>query len=114
MTTLQRELISRSAAAVLGLALIYGGWRCIAKGLDFARDSAQRESVGDVSRRARGSGLGLPIYAGVILLIVGIPIAGIAVVPTRWIEKVYRVSPPVTHEHFDGDSRRVWWPFRWL
>ena len=35
LSTLQREIISRSAMAVLGLALLYGGYRCVKTGLNF-------------------------------------------------------------------------------
>ena len=81
----------------MGLALLYGGWRCVAKGLSFAEES--QTSIRSVRRGTNASGL--PLMVGSVMLILGAAIGGIAVVPTGWIDKVYRISPPVTG---DGDS----------
>lgn len=107
MSNFQRELISRATAGVVGVALLYGGWKCVAKGLAFADEmsqSGQRASVRSVRRGTNASAL--PLLVGGVMLIVGTAIGGIAVVPTRWIDKVYRVSPPQTSDRDTASSSR--------
>jgi hypothetical protein len=92
MTQLQRELVSRLTAAVLGAALLYGGWWCIKTGLGFSR------------------GGGLLFLTGGLLLLVGLPLVLFGLLPTRAIERVFRPAAPKTgHDETDGGTGSHWW-----
>jgi hypothetical protein len=113
MNKLQRELVSRATAGVVGLAFLYGGWRCVAKGMEFSEEARGRQVLAKSSSTRRSSGSGLPFMAGGVLLLIGAAIGGIAVVPTRLIDKVYRISPPETGDR-GQDANRNLGPFRWM
>ena len=101
MTKFQRELVSRGAAAFVAVLLLYGGWRCLSKGMalsDEAREAAARRSGPYAGVRHRPSGAG-PLYlVGTVLVLGGLPLAGFALLPTRWIYRVF------TYQH--GDDER--------
>ena len=106
MTKLQRELVSRMAALVLGLALVYGGWRCVAKAVELGE--AQQRDFGSQGRRGRGRGSGaLPFYfAGGVLLLVGVPTVLFTVLPPGAVERVFRPGAPVSGEPPESEFDR--------
>lgn len=97
MTKLQRELISRMTAALLGAALVYGGWKCLKIGLGLS------------------SGAGLLFLSGGLLLLVGLPLVLFALLPTRAIERLFPPSAPQTGDDgTDGGQATRWWDlFLW-
>lgn len=93
MTQFRRELVSRGTAAVVALLLLYGGWRCAAKGAALSREARTEAARADgpyggrAGPRATGAG---PVYVvGAVLALGGLPLAGVALLPTRWIYRVF-------------------------
>lgn len=85
--TLTGEIIGRSALAVLGLAFLIGGYKCIRTAIAIERDFDQRAS--HTFRYTRSSsGAGIPLAAGVTLCILGAPLLFAAFVPVRAVEKL--------------------------
>jgi hypothetical protein len=81
------EIIGRCALAVIGLGLLFGGYKCIRTGIDIERDFNQRHATDRYYTRS-GSGAGAPLGIGIVLLIVGAPFLTAAVVPLSVIEKL--------------------------
>jgi hypothetical protein len=81
------EIIGRCALAVIGLGLLWGGYKCVRTGIAIERDYNQRFSTG--THRARStSGSGAPLAIGIVLLIAGAPFLTAAVVPVSVMEKL--------------------------
>jgi hypothetical protein len=99
LSKLHREIISRSTMAVVALALLYGGYRCMRAGNEWSH--AFRDQNDYASRRQvrRGSGAGYAYGAGVLLLIGGGVFGLMAVVPAETFARL--MGPPDT-------SRRSW------
>jgi len=96
--------------AVLGLALLYGGYRCLKTGWEFRREFREEDSSATYRQTRRSSAAGLPILIGVVLVISGAPFALAAVVPTTWFAKV--MGPPsqiALHENPRSDNPRGPW-----
>lgn len=96
LTPLQRTLISRATALVLGLALLYGGVRCFNKSRELRaewrqRQAQQRRPITRFNRDSSGS----PhvMLLAILLLGGGGVVTLLAVVPTRWLFRI-PVSPP--------------------
>lgn len=87
MSKLQREIVGRCSIGILGLLLLIGAFKCFKTvwriNDDFDHISTSRSDV-----RGRASGTGLPMCIGVVLSLLGAPLAISAVVPTRWFEKL--------------------------
>ena len=110
LTKLQREIISRAAMAVLGVALLYGGYRCLKTGLEFHRESREQHPGRTYRQERRSSGAGLPFMIGAVLVLLGAPFALAAVIPTAWFAKV--MGPPNQirlHENPSSDNPRGPW-----
>jgi len=101
MSKLMRELVSRLTALVGGLAMLYGGWRCLAMAVDFGAD-AHRAAA-------------LPFMVGAILLILGFPLTLFAIVPPGLMEAVFRPAAPKSGENgVDDAEASMWWKlFHW-
>lgn len=100
-----RQLVSRVAAGLLSGALLFGGWRCLAKGwqIDRERDARPVRYQGD----RRGPGGGLVYAAGAVLVFGGILIGSIAVLPRGLIERLHAPGEPPTTGDRDGGGRRI-------
>jgi hypothetical protein len=81
------EIIGRCALAVIGLVLLWGGYKCIRTGIDIERDFNQRHAA-DYYYTKSDTGAGPPLAIGIVLLIVGAPFLTAAVVPLRVIERL--------------------------
>jgi hypothetical protein len=81
------EIIGRCALALIGLAFLWGGYKCVRTGIDIERDFNQRHSA-DLRYTRSSSGSGPPLAIGIVLLIIGAPFLTAAVVPVRVIEKL--------------------------
>lgn len=103
LSTFQRNLISRGAMAVLALALLYGGYRCIAKGNDLRREYQEANQGGEPfnrrGRRVSPSGSTLPYAAGGLLVLVGGVFAVAAVLPADAFARF--MGPPNTARRDD-------------
>src|SRR4051794_21538395 len=107
LTRLQREIISRAAMAVLGVGLLYGGFRCLKTGWEFQREFREKHPSGASRYGRRWSGAGLPILIGSVLVLLGAPFALAAAVPPNWFAKV--MGPPNQiglHENPGSDNPR--------
>ena len=110
LTRLQREIISRTAMAVLGLALLYGGYRCLRIGWQFQREYREQHPSQAYRQQRRSSGAGLPILIGAVLVISGAPFVLAAVLPSGWFARL--MGPPNQiglHEHPGSDNPRGPW-----
>src|SRR4051794_12135446 len=67
--TLSGEIIGRTALAILGLAFLVGGYKCIRTAIAIERDFDQRASHTFGYTRS-SSGAGLPLVAGGVLLLI--------------------------------------------
>ena len=101
MTPQMRTIISRGAMLVLGLVLLYAGYKCISVGL-IALEEAKKlqpvSTIGIVPRR-RMSGAGLPMLLGIVLALLGALTAVASMMPI-WLMEKLRPAPPTT-----GQSR---------
>lgn len=110
---LWREFVSRGALLVLGLALLYGAYRCFRLAGRFHADDVQRReraSPGDRHRRSDTSSL--PFIAGVVLVIPGGILAVASLLPVSVMEKVFGGPPRNTTlwENDAPDGRNAsWW-----
>jgi hypothetical protein len=110
LTRLQREIISRAAMAVLGLALLYGGYRCLKTGWQFHREYREQHPNQTSGQRPRSTGAALPFLIGVVLAISGAPFVLAAVLPSDWFAKL--MGPPRQiglHEYPGSDNPRGPW-----
>jgi hypothetical protein len=110
LTKLQREIISRAAMAVVGLALLYGGYRCFRVGREFQREFREQRPGRTYRQERRSGDGGLPIFIGVVLVISAVPFGLAAVLPTAWFAKV--MGPPnqfPLHENPGSDYPRGPW-----
>ena len=68
LSKLKKEIIGRAALAVIGIALLWGGWKCMAVAAEI-RDETRKERREAVTRRGRRFGAaGLPMAIGIALL----------------------------------------------
>ena len=68
LSKLQKEIIGRAALAVIGLALLWGGWKCMAIAAEI-REETRKERRDALTRRGRRTGAaGLPMAIGIALL----------------------------------------------
>src|SRR5688500_5082087 len=81
-----REVVGRVAMAVVGLALLWGSYRCFRAGADIRRDVNERAAARVDRPRAGGSGA--PAFFGAGLALFGAPLALAAVVPIAVMEKL--------------------------
>ena len=110
LTKLQREIISRAAMAVLGLALLYGGYRCLRTGWEFQRESLDQHPTQASPQQRRSSGSLLPILIGAVLALLGTPFVLAAILPTTWFARL--MGPPNQirlHENPNRDNPRGPW-----
>jgi hypothetical protein len=94
LTKFQREIISRATIGVIALALLYGGWRCIAAGVEWSREFRERNPDRRLktARRSSGrsSGAGYAYLAGGLLILCG-GVAGLAaVVPSETFGRIMK------------------------
>ena len=84
-------MISRTTMGVLGLVLLYGGYRCI-----HAAYRIWAELLQDHQRTTlynhNGSGAGLPATIGVVLVMLGTILTSAAILPVSRLERMF--SPP--------------------
>jgi hypothetical protein len=96
LTKLHREIISRVAMAVLGLGLLYGGYKCLRTAYDFNEEARERQvkmTASTASRPPRrDSGAGLPGLIGAVLVLLGAPFALASVLPTSVFARI--MGPP--------------------
>ena len=68
LSKLQKEIIGRAALAIIGLALLWGGWKCMAVAAEI-REETRKERREAFTRRGRRMGAaGLPMAIGIALL----------------------------------------------
>ena len=84
--SLAREVVGRAAIALMGIALLWGSYRCFRAGADIQRDVSERAAARVDRPRAGGSGA--PVFFGVVLALFGGPLALAAVVPVSVMEKL--------------------------
>ena len=109
---LQRAIISRTAAGVLALGLLFGGYKCLRKGSDLER--AARAHARQVSKPGSGGqtgGSGVAVIAnlaGGALLLAGGMFALMAVVPAETFGRI--MGPPSTtlYDNPGLDKARRW------
>lgn len=103
LSKVQREIISRSAMAVLAGAILFGSYKCFAAANDIRGDYDERHSItrkisnplGPLSVRRRNyarrdaSGAAFPMLLGIVLLLLGGPLALAAVTPTGMFAKMF-------------------------
>ena len=121
MTEQTKTLISRGTALVMGLALLYGAYKCFATAVWLKQDYEQRVAAGEVSgpvtpqfapRRVPrdASGAGLPGFFGAILLLAALPLVVLPLLPWRWLAKLFRIPddapPPPVRPGVDPYSYR--------
>jgi hypothetical protein len=106
LSKLQRELISRCAMAVLGLGLMYGGYRCLRTAWDLQTEYRENHPGRTYGRTRSSSGAGLPSLIGYVLVIAGAPFALAAFVPTSWFARV--MGPPNQFTLHENPSRDNW------
>jgi hypothetical protein len=80
------EVIGRAALGVIALAFLWGGWKCVRTSLAIQRDYEQRSAAGASGTRSGGSGL--PMAIGIVLFVMGTPVAIATVAPVTAIEKL--------------------------
>ena len=100
LSKLHREIISRSTMVVLGLGLLFGGYKC----LWFARLVAQ-----EVTAR-QGRAVGLVALLGIVLLILGGVFVLAAITPTSVFARI--MGPPTNTTLWDTQAptnNRRWW-----
>jgi hypothetical protein len=86
MSKLSREIVGRCAMGVMGLALLWGGVKCFRVGWAIRADLAEhRGRAYDIDQ---AKGMGLPIGVGVVLVLLGAPLAVAAVVPVDVFAKL--------------------------
>ena len=86
MSKLSREIVGRCAMGVLGLALLFGGYKCFRVGWAINEDLTQRR--GGLYDTQQAKGTALPIMIGAVLALLGAPLAVAAVVPVSVFEKL--------------------------
>jgi hypothetical protein len=97
--TLRGEIIGRTALAILGLAFLIGGYKCIRTAIVIERDFEQRASHTFGYTRS-SSGAGVPLAAGGVLLLVGAPLFFAALFPVGAVEKLLgRQTNNTLHEN---------------
>ncbi len=83
-----RELVGRAALFVLGAALLWGGVKAFAVGVEMQRSfNAARSGSRAYSRDS--SGAFLPMAIGIVLIIAGSVLAISAMIPIRIMEKLF-------------------------
>jgi len=108
MSKLSREITGRCAIAVMGLALLWGGYKCLRVGWAIQDDFNQRDTGPYPSRRSSGSGL--PIGIGIVLVLFGAPLTIAAMVPVRVFEKMMgRVNNVTLWENPEASNHLRGW-----
>ena len=85
----QRELISRGAALFLGLLLCYGSYKCFVWTYRLMTDPVMQEMRSNRRDRTVAPITG-PVILGTLLGLVGLPMVGFAILPTRVL---YSINP---------------------
>ena len=81
------EIIGRGALAVIGLALLWGGYKCVRTGLAIQKDFNDRNASRLHHTRSGGGSLA-PFALGAVLVIAGAPGLTAALVPVGVMEKL--------------------------
>jgi hypothetical protein len=79
-------IVGRCDLGVFGLALMWGGYKCIRVGWEINEDLAERWVGVYDTQQAKGTAL--PILIGAVLVLLGAPLAVAAVVPIGVFEKL--------------------------
>ena len=101
-----RTLISRRTLMLVGLVLVYVGYRFIDVAIRAASEAAQTMSAVGGSRR-RASVPGLVLVLGGTACLLGLVTVAAAFMPVAWMER-FRPKPPVTGDRGLGPERD-WW-----
>ena len=93
----QKELVGRGALLLMGLMLLYGGWKCLAVSSEIRQsvNELRGESGSRTIPRTRrtGGASGLPFLIGIVLMAGGGLITLGAVLPTGTFEKMFGGAP---------------------
>ena len=93
------EVVSRATMAVVGLALLFGGYTCLSVAYGILRQYVETSQSGN------GSGAGLPGMIGIVLLIVDGFFLLAALVPVRWLSRL--VNPPAATLHGGAEEHQA-------
>lgn len=84
-----RPIVSRVTMAVLGIALLWGAWKCFSTAAYLRDDHRQRVARGEMPRTRRStSGAHLPMLIGVALSVGGGALVLLSVLPLGVIQKI--------------------------
>ena len=93
----QKEIVGRGALLVMGLMLLYGGWKCLAVASEIRQSVNElRSDTGSrapIRARRSGGAAGLPFLIGIVLMAGGGMITLAAVLPTGTFEKMFGGAP---------------------
>ncbi len=102
-----RRVVSRGTLLVFGIALLFGGQKCLTTALDLYRDGQSRPRM--VGRKPP-DGSGLFGVIGLGLAVMGTAAVAFAFIPVSRMEKWFR--PPTMHLH--DESERLQPPRQWI
>ena len=104
LTKFHREIISRATMGVVAAGLLYGGVKCLLVAREFAE-------VVVPTRSGRSSGgAGLPLMAGIVLVVLGAVFGLAAVTPSTLFGRI--MGPPTNTtlwENSETPGRWWWW-----
>jgi hypothetical protein len=93
-----RALISRAAALVLGIVLVYGGIRVLLISIEAHRDWQQRFENRYSYPQRESSGAAQLLFFALLLLVPGAIITVMALIPTSWLFAI-PITPPGTRDN---------------
>ncbi|HYE21432.1 MAG TPA: hypothetical protein VEA69_23495 [Tepidisphaeraceae bacterium] len=114
MTKTQNEIVGRSALGIVGLALLFGGWKTLAKAYDISIENRAQiardhpNAAQPVPRYKRRPAPMLLYLIGGVLVLAGAPTTAAAVLPTGTFAKLIGPPPYTTlGEHGEDTVRRI-------
>lgn len=104
-----RPVVSRATMALLGVALLWGGFKCFSVAADLREDHRKRVEQGQMprtGRTSRASGAHLPTLIGGALVTLGGGLVILAVLPLSLMQKI-GVGGTSLHDQPDVGTGRM-------
>jgi hypothetical protein len=102
LTKFHREIISRTTTGAVAAGLLYGGVKCLVVAREFADASVP-------ARSGQSSGAGLPLGAGIVLVVLGAVFALAAVTPSSLFGRIMGGPTNTTLWENPETPGRWWW-----
>lgn len=111
LTPRVRKIVSRGTLFIVGLLLLYVGYKCFDVGIAANEEARKLQPVVRPGQR-RLTGAFLPLIVGIGLLLLGTVTTVASMAPITWLERL-KPKPPITGDRsaLETKSHRAWWPW---